>query len=467
MTWKDDLRGGRCSSRSRCSWGCSGRVSSCSRRPCLPALERRVYLLATVGAFAAIDAGIIAFVLRGANALQLPFVDLLYGDLSPFANETRFGTAFMVTTLGLAVCAALVMVAWILDYHALRWPVVVLGAVLASGLALSGHQATEPNANWLTELADWVHLVAALFWVGGLVLLAGCVWPLAPAERRSAFLRFSRLAMVLVAAIVVAGTYLGIVRLPELSDLWTTSYGQILLLKIGIVSAALAWGGFHHMFVRPRLLRGDAPAGLRGSLLGESSLAMAVLLVAAILVNGSPPPVEPAGGTAQAATSGGSLPPPMPVAISGGAGFLGLHLARRLRAEGKPVRTLDVAALDDPGLDGEVEELHGDVRSEGDARRLVAGADVVVHAAAALPHPDLEGRHSLRQRRRDGDVAGGLRRGRVAAGRADLLHRLSTASRSGVRSWKTIRSSASEPAGSRRSMPAARPPRSAVVGWRS
>lgn len=269
-----------------------------------PALERRVYLLATVGAFAAIDAGVLAFVLRGANALQLPFVDLLYGDLSPFATGTRFGTAFMVTTVGLAACAALVMVAWILDAPGLRWPAVALGAVLASGLSLSGHQATEPNASLVTELADWVHLVAAMLWVGGLVLLALCVWPLqSAAARRAAFLRFSRLAMVLVAVIVGAGTYLGIVRLPELSDLWTTDYGHVLLLKTGIVLVALAWGGFHHTFVRPRLIRGESPAGVRRSLLAESSVAMAVLLVAAILVNGSPPPVEQGAGAAQASTT--------------------------------------------------------------------------------------------------------------------------------------------------------------------
>ena len=75
----------------------------------------------------------------------------------------------------------------------------------------------------------------------------------------------------------------------------------------------------------------------------------------------------------------------MLVAISGGAGFLGLHLARRLVADGHVVRTLDVAPLDDAGLEGRVEELRGDVRSAVDARRLVAGADVLVHAAAALP----------------------------------------------------------------------------------
>jgi nucleoside-diphosphate-sugar epimerase len=73
------------------------------------------------------------------------------------------------------------------------------------------------------------------------------------------------------------------------------------------------------------------------------------------------------------------------VSISGGAGFLGLHLARRVLAGGSAVRTLDVAPLDDRELERGVEEVCGDVRSERDARALVAGADVVVHAAAALP----------------------------------------------------------------------------------
>jgi len=71
--------------------------------------------------------------------------------------------------------------------------------------------------------------------------------------------------------------------------------------------------------------------------------------------------------------------------ISGGAGFLGLHLARRLVAEGHQVRTLDVVPLDDAGLEQSVEELRGDIRDLDGVRALVAGADVVVHAAAALP----------------------------------------------------------------------------------
>ena len=75
----------------------------------------------------------------------------------------------------------------------------------------------------------------------------------------------------------------------------------------------------------------------------------------------------------------------MTIAISGGAGFLGLHLARRLLEAGEQVRTLDLAALDSHELEAAVEELRGDVRDPEAVGRLVRGADVVVHAAAALP----------------------------------------------------------------------------------
>jgi nucleoside-diphosphate-sugar epimerase len=49
------------------------------------------------------------------------------------------------------------------------------------------------------------------------------------------------------------------------------------------------------------------------------------------------------------------------------------------------VRTLDVVPLDDAELEQSVEELRGDIRDPDRVRALVAGADVVVHAAAALP----------------------------------------------------------------------------------
>lgn len=80
-----------------------------------------------------------------------------------------------------------------------------------------------------------------------------------------------------------------------------------------------------------------------------------------------------------------AMPRPPLVAVSGGAGFLGLHLVRRLVADGYRVRTLDLVELVDPLTGGNVEQIVGDVRDGRAAAALVDGASHVVHAAAALP----------------------------------------------------------------------------------
>jgi copper transport protein len=260
------------------------------RRPFAPAAQRRFYQLVGVGVIGALEVGILAFLLRAEDALQLPFVDFLYGDLSPLA-KTRFGTAFVAMTLGYALVAALVFLAWLTERERLLWPAFLLALGFASGLSLSGHSAADAGSSWLSELADWLHLAAASLWVGGLVQLAFVVWPLEPELRRRAFLRFSKLATLLIVVLLAAGTYLSILRLPHLSDLWTQGYGHVLLVKLGLVSLALLWGAAHHFLVRPRLERG-APllAGLPRSLAGESAVGMAILLAAAVLVDSKPPP---------------------------------------------------------------------------------------------------------------------------------------------------------------------------------
>ena len=136
-----------------------------------------------------------------------------------------------------------------------------------------------------------MHIAAASLWIGGLATMVGLVWYAAPELRRPAFASFSRLATVLIALVLGAGTYLSIVRLPHLSDLWTQGYGRVLLVKVGLVCFALLWGAFHHFVVRPALDRADAGflARIGRSLVGESLVGIAVLLVAAVLVDSKPP----------------------------------------------------------------------------------------------------------------------------------------------------------------------------------
>jgi putative copper export protein len=126
----------------------------------------------------------------------------------------------------------------------------------------------------------------------------------APDLRRPAFTRFARLAPVLIALLVAAGTYLAVLRLPQPSDLWTTSYGHVLLVKLALVALALTWGAFHHFVVEPRLDSPRVVARLPRSLAGEAAVGMAVLLLAAVLVNSAPP--APRGSTEAVPARAGS-----------------------------------------------------------------------------------------------------------------------------------------------------------------
>jgi len=252
--------------------------------------EKRFFVLTGIGVVATLNVGVAAFLLRAEDALQLPLGRLLYGDLAPIA-QSRFGTAFIAMTLGFALVAALLFLAWLTDRAALLWPAFLLGLGFASGLSLSGHSAVDAGSSWKSELADWAHLSAACLWIGGLVQLVVVVWPLMPEARLAAFASFSRLATVCVGVLLLAGVYLSILRLPHLDDLWTTGYGQVLLVKIGLVSLAFAWGGLHKLIVVPAVARGEEGllARLRGSLIGEGMVGMAVLLAAAVLVDAKPP----------------------------------------------------------------------------------------------------------------------------------------------------------------------------------
>lgn len=73
------------------------------------------------------------------------------------------------------------------------------------------------------------------------------------------------------------------------------------------------------------------------------------------------------------------------VLITGGAGFLGVSIARKLVRDGYIVRLFDRANLNAKDLIGKVESIQGDIRNKDDVENAVKGQDYVIHAAALLP----------------------------------------------------------------------------------
>jgi copper transport protein len=128
------------------------------------------------------------------------------------------------------------------------------GGLLAT-FALGSHAAAVAGSGWAI-LGDFVHLVAAALWLGGLLALAALLWQWVrqPAVEllllRRIVRRFSLLATLAVFVLVATGLFSTLVQLPTLADLWRTTYGQLLLLKVLLVFVALGLAWFNHRFAR-------------------------------------------------------------------------------------------------------------------------------------------------------------------------------------------------------------------------
>ena len=71
--------------------------------------------------------------------------------------------------------------------------------------------------------------------------------------------------------------------------------------------------------------------------------------------------------------------------VTGGAGFLGINLARYLLARGHEFTSYDLQPFDYPDVAERVRHVTGDIRDPAALTAAMAGHEVVVHAAAALP----------------------------------------------------------------------------------
>lgn len=77
--------------------------------------------------------------------------------------------------------------------------------------------------------------------------------------------------------------------------------------------------------------------------------------------------------------------PKKKVLITGGSGFLGVHLARKFLRQNYEVTLFDIASLDAKDLIGKVKYVKGDIRDKKAIDVTIKNHEYVVHAAAALP----------------------------------------------------------------------------------
>jgi putative copper resistance protein D len=174
----------------------------------------------------------------------------------------------------------------------------------AEGIALAGAlgallPVVVPFSGPARTLLTATHVLGALIWVGGLVVLAaaGLLSRRGTADARDwaqTWERFSVLALWCVGAMIVSGAWLAWTHVGSPAQLLTTPYGRHLTLKLVLVGALLAAGVYNTRVLLPCLRAaqagGDARTALRlavhhfpAVVAAESAVAVAILAVVPFL----------------------------------------------------------------------------------------------------------------------------------------------------------------------------------------
>ncbi len=173
---------------------------------------------------------------------------------------------------------------------ALRQEWVAIAGALAVALSFTfvGHSVTT-DPEWLVRTTSFIHVLAGGVWFGGLVAMLAVI-----TSRRSEgrswevallSVRFSRVATGALIIVALAGTVLTATILGTPGDLVSTTWGRVLLLKMGLVAVAAAIGGYNHFVVVPALRRGEHGARtLQRTVQVEAILLAVAIAVTAILV---------------------------------------------------------------------------------------------------------------------------------------------------------------------------------------
>jgi copper transport protein len=242
-----------------------------------------------------LGAGLVALATIGELVLEVPYLaggglgDIRAGDIREVL-ASRFGAAHLVR-LG-ALAAAMVLLRPVIrgkGWGGDRALLGVLGAVAISTWSVSGHPSASP-VPMVTIVADMIHLASMSVWLGGLVMLMVFLLPRANETELGAIVPvWSRWAAYAVATLVLTGTAQALIEVGTVSALFSTTYGRLVIAKVGLVAAVVAVASFSRRLVGTVAAGTPTAAGtLRRFVIAETVVAALILGVTSVLVQTTP-----------------------------------------------------------------------------------------------------------------------------------------------------------------------------------
>lgn len=211
--------------------------------------------------------------------------------IATMLGHTTWGWGWIVQAVGVVVAALGFLAAR--RARASGWGIAAVGALmLAVTPALSGHAVSAPRLTPLAVLADGAHIIGASGWLGSLLLVVAVGIPtslaLDESERGRAVAdlvnAFSPTALVFAGLTAATGVFAAWLHLGAVPALWQTRYGQLLLLKLAILSVVAGTGAYNWLRVKPALGDERGAARMRRSASVELAVGVVVLAVTAVLV---------------------------------------------------------------------------------------------------------------------------------------------------------------------------------------
>jgi copper transport protein len=164
-------------------------------------------------------------------------------------------------------------------------------AVAVISFWFDGHTVSK-GVRPLHAVVNSVHVVAGSVWLGGVVAMAVVLWSrhragVAP-RALEMVVRFSGIATVALGAVIAAGGIMAFLVLDSVGELFSTQWGQVLLLKSAAAGLAMLGGAYNHFRLLPALEADpDDPTlitHLRSAVTSEAIMLGFVIVVTASLV---------------------------------------------------------------------------------------------------------------------------------------------------------------------------------------